>query len=131
MVVDNRGGGGGTVGAELAASAPPDGYTMIMISTTAVIRPLMYAGTHYDLARDFTTTISQVSTNPYVLTINPAVPAKSVQELIAYAKANPGKLNYASAGQGSLIHLMSELFNIAAGIKTTHVPYKGIGAAYP
>ena len=130
VVIDNRGGGGGTVGTELAASAPPDGYTIMMMSTTAVIRPLMYANTRYDLARDFAA-ISQVTTNPYVLAINPSVPAKSVQDLIAYAKANPGKLNYASAGQGSLIHLASELFNIAAGIKTVHVPYKGIGASYP
>lgn len=130
VVVDNRGGGGGAVGAELAASAPPDGYTFLMMSASAVIRPLMYEGTRYNIVRDFSA-ISQVTTQPYVLTVNPAVPAKSVQELIAYAKANPGKLNYASSGQGSIIHLTSELFNRAVGIKTVHVPYKGIGAAYP
>ena len=130
VVVDNRGGGGGAVGAELAASAPPDGYTFLMMSASAVIRPLMYEGSRYDMVRDFTA-ISQVTTQPYVLTVNPAVPAKSVQELTAYAKANPGKLNYASSGQGSIIHLTSELFNRAVGIKTVHVPYKGIGAAYP
>ncbi|HEV7800112.1 MAG TPA: tripartite tricarboxylate transporter substrate-binding protein, partial [Burkholderiales bacterium] len=116
--------------AELAASAPPDGYTFLMMSASAVIRPLMYEGTRYNIVRDFSA-ISQVTTQPYVLTVNPAVPAKSVQELIAYAKANPGKLNYASSGQGSIIHLTSELFNRAVGIKTVHVPYKGIGAAYP
>jgi tripartite-type tricarboxylate transporter receptor subunit TctC len=130
VVVDNRGGGGGAVGAELAASAPPDGYTFLMMSASAVIRPLMYDGSRYNVVRDFTA-ISQVTTQPYVLTVNPAVPAKSVQELITYAKANPGKLNYASSGQGSIIHLTSELFNRAVGIKTVHVPYKGIGAAYP
>jgi tripartite-type tricarboxylate transporter receptor subunit TctC len=130
VVVDNRGGGGGAVGAELAASAPPDGYTFLMMSASAVIRPLMYEGTRYNIVRDFSA-ISQVTTQPYVLTVNPAVPAKSVQELTAYAKANPGKLNYASSGQGSIIHLTSELFNRAVGIKTVHVPYKGIGAAYP
>lgn len=130
FVVDNRGGGGGAVGAELAASAPPDGYTLLMMSASAVIRPLMYQGTRYNIARDFAA-ISQVTTQPYVLTVNPAVPAKSVQELIGYARAHPGKLNYASAGQGSIIHLTSELFNRVAGIKTVHVPYKGIGAAYP
>ena len=130
VVIDNRGGGGGTVGAELAASAPPDGYTLLMMSATAVIRPLMYENTRYDIARDFAA-ISQVTSQPYVLTVNPAVPAKSLQELISFAKTNPGKLNYASAGQGSIIHLTSELFNRMAGVKTVHVPYKGIGAAYP
>jgi tripartite-type tricarboxylate transporter receptor subunit TctC len=130
VVIDNRGGGGGTVGAELAASAPPDGYTLLMMSATAVIRPLMYENTRYDIARDFVA-ISQVTSQPYVLTVNPAVPAKSLQELISFAKTNPGKLNYASAGQGSIIHLTSELFNRMAGVKTVHVPYKGIGAAYP
>jgi tripartite-type tricarboxylate transporter receptor subunit TctC len=130
VVIDNRGGGGGTVGAELAASAPPDGYTLLMMSATAVIRPLMYENTRYDIARDFVA-ISQVTSQPYVLTVNPAVPAKSLQELISFAKTNPGKLNYASAGQGSIIHLTSELFNRVAGVKTVHVPYKGIGAAYP
>ena len=130
VVVDNRGGGGGAVGAELAASAPPDGYTLLMMSASGVIRPLMYEGSRYSATRDFTA-ISQVTTQPYVLTVNPSLPAKSLQELIAYAKANPGKINYASSGQGSIIHLTSELFNRAAGIKAVHVPYKGIGAAYP
>jgi tripartite-type tricarboxylate transporter receptor subunit TctC len=130
FVVDNRGGGGGAVGAELAASAPADGYTLLMISASAVIRPLMYKGSRYSITRDFTA-ISQITSQPYVLTVNPAVPAKSVQELVAYAKANPNKLNYASSGQGSIIHLTTELFNRAAGVKTVHVPYKGIGAAYP
>ncbi len=130
IVVDNRGGGGGSIGAEMAAVAAPDGYTWIMMSATAVIRPLMYQKTGYDLARDFVP-VSQVTAQPYVLTVHPSLPMKSVRELVAYAKANPAKLNYASAGQGSLIHLASELFNSTAGIKTVHVPYKGIGAAYP
>jgi tripartite-type tricarboxylate transporter receptor subunit TctC len=130
FVVDNRGGGGGAVGAELAAAAPPDGYTLLMMSATAVIRPLMYPASGYNVARDFTA-ISQVTAQPYVLTVHPAVPAKSLPELVTYAKANPGKLNYASAGQGSVIHLASELFNRSVGIRTVHVPYKGIGAAYP
>lgn len=129
VVVDNRGGGGGSVGADLMLQSAPDGHTIIMMSATAVIHPLMYRS-RYELLRDFIP-VSQVTTQPYVLVVNPALPVKSVQELVAYAKANPGKLNYASAGQGSLIHLASELFNIAAGIKTVHVPYKGIGAAYP
>ena len=129
VVVDNRGGGGGTIGAGIVAHAAPDGYTLLMMSSTAVIHPLMYKS-DYDLARDFTP-VSQVTTQPYVWVANLALPVKSVGELIAYAKANPGRLNYASSGNGSLIHLASELFRISAGIRMVHVPYKGIGAAYP
>jgi tripartite-type tricarboxylate transporter receptor subunit TctC len=130
FVVDNRGGGGGAVGAELAAAAPPDGYTLLMMSASAVIRPLMYEGSRYNMVRDFSA-ISQVTSQPYVLTVHPSLPAKSMQEFVAYAKANPNKINYASSGQGSIIHLTTELFNRAVQVKTVHVPYKGIGAAYP
>lgn len=129
VVVDNRGGGGGSIGAELAASAPPDGYTLIMMSATSVIHPLMYKS-RYDTTRDFAT-ISQVTSQPYVIVVNNALPIKSVGELVAYAKANPAKLNFASSGNGSLIHLTGELFKIATGTNLTHIPYKGIGAAYP
>ncbi len=129
VVVDNRGGGGGSIGAELAASAPPDGYTMIMMSATSVIHPLMYKA-RYDTSRDFAP-ISQVTTQPYVIVVNNALPIKSVSELVAYAKTNPAKLNYASSGNGSLIHLTGELFKISTGTSMTHIPYKGIGAAYP
>jgi len=129
VVVDNRGGGGGSIGAELAASAPPDGYTMIMMSATSVIHPLMYKA-RYDTSRDFAP-ISQVTSQPYVIVVNNALPIKSVSELVAYAKTNPAKLNYASSGNGSLIHLTGELFKISTGTSMTHIPYKGIGAAYP
>ena len=129
IVVDNRGGGGGTIGAELAASAPPDGYTLIMMSATSVIRPLLYSA-RYDMVRDFSP-VSQVSAQPYLLVVNPSISAKSVQELVAFAKANPGKLNYASAGQGSIIHLATELLRVQTGTRMVHVPYKGMGAAYP
>jgi tripartite-type tricarboxylate transporter receptor subunit TctC len=84
----------------------------------------------YDIARDFAP-IVQVTTQPYVIVVNPNVPVKSVAELIAYAKANPNKLNFASSGNGSLIHLMTELFKSSTGTQMTHVPYRGIGAAYP
>lgn len=129
FVVDNRGGGGGSVGAEIARQSPPDGYTMILMSASAVIHPLLYKS-RYDILRDFVA-LSQITQQPYVLVVHPSVPAKTVQELIAHARANPGKLNYSSAGQGGLIHLGVELLNIATGIKTVHVPYKGTGAAYP
>ena len=129
IVVDNRGGGGGTIGAELVAAAAPDGYTLIMMSATSVIRPLLYSA-RYEMVRDFAP-ISQVSAQPYLLVVHPSIPAKTVQELVAYAKASPGKLNYASAGQGSIIHLATELLRVQTGTRMTHVPYKGMGAAYP
>ena len=129
IIVDNRGGGGGSIGAELTASAPPDGYTLIMMSATSVIHPLLYKA-RYDITRDFAP-ISQVTTQPYVIVVNNALPIKSVSDLVAYAKANPAKLNFASSGNGSLIHLTGELFKIATGTNLTHIPYKGIGAAYP
>ena len=129
VVVDNRGGGGGSIGAELAMQAAPDGYTVIMMSATSVIHPLMYKA-RYDTSRDFAP-VSQVTTQPYVIVINPALPIRSVAELVAYAKSNPGKLNYASSGNGSLIHLTGELFKFASGTAMVHIPYKGIGAAYP
>ena len=129
VVVDNRGGGGGSIGAELVAAAAPDGYTLIMMSATSVIHPMMYKA-RYETLRDFAP-VSQVTSQPYVIVVNSAVPVASVKELIAYAKANPDKLNYASSGNGSLIHLATELFRITTGTRMTHIPYKGIGAAYP
>ena len=129
FVVDNRGGGGGAVGAEIARAAPPDGYTMILMSASAVIHPLLYKA-HYDMQRDFIA-LSQITQQPYVLVVHPSIPAKSVQEFITYVRSNPGKLSYSSAGQGGLIHLGIELLNLATGMKTVHIPYKGTGAAYP
>ena len=129
VVVDNRGGGGGSVGAELTKQAPADGYTIGLMSVSGVVHPMLYPAT-YEVLRDFAP-VSQVTTNPYVLVVHPSVPAKNIPEFIAYAKANPGRLNYSSSGPGGLIHLGGELFNSAAGIKTVHVPYKGTGAAYP
>jgi tripartite-type tricarboxylate transporter receptor subunit TctC len=129
VVVDNRGGGGGSIGAELAASAPTDGYTLIMMSATSVIHPLMYKS-RYDTLRDFEP-VSQVTSQPYVIVVTNALPVKSVGDLVAYAKANPTRLNFASSGNGSLIHLTGELFKLSTGASMTHIPYKGIGAAYP
>jgi tripartite-type tricarboxylate transporter receptor subunit TctC len=129
VVVDNRGGGGGSIGAELVAAAAPDGYTLIMMSATSVIHPMMYKA-RYETLRDFAP-VSQVTTQPYVIVVNSGVPVHSVKELIGYAKANPDKLNYASSGNGSLIHLATELFRITTGTRMVHIPYKGIGAAYP
>jgi len=129
IVVDNRAGASGTIALELGRLAAPDGYTINMISASQVIRPLLYQ-VPYDLVRDFTP-ITQLSAQSYVLMVNNELPARSVTELVAHAKANPGKLNYASVGQGSQIHLMTELFRTMTRIQVVHVPYKGIAAAYP
>ena len=129
IIVDNRGGGGGSIGTKLAAMSPPDGYTLIIISATSVTHPLLYKA-DFDLIRDFKP-VSQVTESPYLLVVHPSLPTRSVTELIAYAKLNPGKLNYASTGPGSLIHLATELFKANTGIDIVHVPYKGMGAAYP
>jgi tripartite-type tricarboxylate transporter receptor subunit TctC len=129
FVIDNRPGASGAIAVELARLAAPDGYTLLMISATQVIRPLLYK-VPYDLERDFGP-VTQLSAQSYVLMVNNALPARSVGELIAHARANPGRLNYASVGQGSQIHLMTELFRTRARIQVVHVPYKGIAAAYP
>lgn len=129
VVVDNRAGASGAIALELASRADPDGYTIVLISASQVIRPLLFK-VPYDLFRDFAP-ITQLSSQSYVLMASPTLPIRTVNELITYARANPGKLNYASVGQGSQIHLMTELFRAMANFQAVHVPYKGIGPAYP
>ncbi|MBY0269060.1 MAG: tripartite tricarboxylate transporter substrate binding protein [Burkholderiales bacterium] len=128
VVVDNRAGGGGAIGAELTKEAPKDGHTLLMASATFVIHPLLYPA-RYVPTRDYAA-ITQVTRQPYVLMVHPGIPAKNVRELVAYTKANPNKVNYASAGQGSLIHLTTELFKVRTGADMNHIPYKGMGGAY-
>lgn len=128
VVVDNRPGGGGNVGVDIIREAPADGHTLFMGSATFIVHPLLYKA-RYVPTRDFST-ITQVTSQPYVLIVHPSVSAKSVKELVAYTKANPNKINYASSGQGSLIHLTSELFKVRTGADMMHIPYKGMGAAY-
>lgn len=129
IVVDNRGGASGTIAAEAAMQAAPDGYTLLMTSVSLVTRPLLYK-VPYDLGRDFAP-ISQLSTQPYLLLMTNTLPIKTVPELLAHARANPGKMNYASVGNGSQIHLMTELFRTLTQIRVVHVPYKGAINAYP
>jgi tripartite-type tricarboxylate transporter receptor subunit TctC len=128
FVVDNRPGAGSQVALEILSAAPPDGHTLMMLSATTVVHPILYKS-RFDIVRDFVP-ISQVTSQGYVLVIHPKIPAKSVAEFVQYLKANPGKLNYGSSGIGSLIHMSGELFQIATGTKMIHVPFKGMGAAY-
>src|SRR5687768_15563138 len=127
VIVDNRPGAAGTIGVEVTANAAPDGYTLCLISASHAVNAATNPRLPYDLTRDLQG-ISQATSLFYVMYLNPSVPAKSVQEFIAYAKANPGKLNFGSSGTGGLQHFSGELFNYLAGVKMVHVPYKG-GAA--
>jgi len=127
VVVDNRAGASGSIAAELTSHSAPDGYTLMMLSASLVVYGIV-TKTPYDLFRDFDP-ISLVSAGPYILTVHPSLPVNSVKDLIAYAKANPSKLNFASTGNGSLAHLAGELFAISTGTKIVHIPYKGVGAA--
>lgn len=128
VVVENKPGGGGDLAAENVAKAKPDGYTLLMASATYVIRANLYK-VPYDPIRDFAPVI-QISAAPYALVAHASLPAKSMTEFIAYAKANPGKLNYGSQGNGSMVHLTGELLKLNCGIDMVHVPYKGAAAAF-
>ncbi|MCC6532581.1 MAG: tripartite tricarboxylate transporter substrate binding protein [Burkholderiales bacterium] len=129
VIVDNRPGAAGTIGSDIVAKAPPDGYTIVLGSSpTHAIAPSLYAGLPYDPLRDFAA-VTLVATVPNVLVVHPSVPARSVKELIALARARPGKLNFASAGNGTSQHLSGELFKSMAGVDMVHVPYKGTAPA--
>lgn len=129
VVVDNRGGAATAIGAEMAARSPADGYTLFVSSeTTFAVTPGLKDRLPYHPERDFAP-ISLLTTQPYVLAVNPSLPVNSVSQLVAHAKANPGKLSYGSAGTGSANHLAGEMFKHVAGIDMVHVPYKGNGPA--
>ena len=126
VVVDNRGGAGGLVATEIAARGLPDGYTLLFTSIPHVINPHLYKKVQYDAIRDFTPVV-QFVTVPLMMAANPSLPAKTVKDLIAYAKAQSGKINYASGGSGASSHLAMELFKSMAGVDLNHIPYKGTG----
>jgi tripartite-type tricarboxylate transporter receptor subunit TctC len=131
VVVDNKPGAGGNIGAEIVAKAPNDGYTLVMgTANTHSINGALYARMPYDMVKDFTP-VSLIASTPNLLVVNPSLPVKNVQEFIAYARANPDKLSFGSPGIGSSIHISGELMKTMAGIKMTHVPYKGRQFAIP
>jgi len=127
--VENKGGAQGAIGAEAVARGEADGYTLLVVSGSMfVLNPMLYKKLAYDPDRDFRT-LAIVTEDPLVMAVHPGVPAKSVAEFVAYAKQNPGKISFSSAGTGGVIHLAGEMFKQMAGIEMTHVPYKGAGPA--
>ncbi|MEQ1773951.1 MAG: tripartite tricarboxylate transporter substrate binding protein [Burkholderiales bacterium] len=129
VVLDNRGGASGAIASEIAARAAPDGHTLLQCTIgTMAINPALFPKLPYDPLRDFRT-VTQLAGTPYMLVVHPAVPAKSVKDLIALAKARPGQLNFGSGGVGTTNHFSGELFRLAAGVNIVHVPYKGTGPA--
>ena len=124
FVVDNRPGASGIIGMEIVAKAPPDGYTVLMMSLTFSVNPSLFSKLPYDTVKDFVP-VTMVASAPLMLVVHPSIPVKSVQEFIAYAKANPGKLNFGSGGPGTTPHLAGEMIKTMAGVQMTHIPYKG------
>jgi tripartite-type tricarboxylate transporter receptor subunit TctC len=128
VVVDNRAGANGTVGAGVAAKAPPDGHTMVIVAAGYAAGASLYKNLPYDQARDLTP-VSRLASGPLVLVVHPSLPARSVKDLVALAKSRPGQINVGNSGVGSLPHLTAELFGSMSGVKLEHIPYKGPGAA--
>jgi tripartite-type tricarboxylate transporter receptor subunit TctC len=124
FVVENRPGGGGNVAAQAVVNAPPDGYTLLLANTSNAINATLYDKLNFDFVRDITP-VAKVTHIPFVMEVNPSVPAKTLPEFIAHAKANPGKINVASAGSGSTSHVSCELFKMMTGVNMVHVPYRG------
>jgi tripartite-type tricarboxylate transporter receptor subunit TctC len=129
VIVDNRGGAGGSIGTEAAVRAAPDGYTLVLASTSEIaVNPAIYSKLTYDTVRDLAP-IALIASTPVVIAVHPSLPVKSVKELVALAKARPGDINMASAGNGTFTHLSGELFKFVTGTHMTHVPYKGAPTA--
>jgi len=130
VIVDNRPGANGITGVDAAAKATPDGYTILMTFTDHFVNPSLYTSLPFDMVKDFSPVI-YIGSLPFVLAINPAVPANSVRELLELARSKPGQLNFGSAGTGGSVHLAGELFKLMGHVDITHVPYKGTSAAIP
>ena len=130
VIVDNRPGAGGTIGVDLVAKSPPDGYTLLAVQSSITINPSLQQKVPYDPVRDFAP-IAKLAAYMIFLGVHPSLPARSVKQLIALAKSKPREINYASVGVGSGTHLAGELFNYMAGTRMTHIPYKGTGQVMP
>src|SRR5689334_19119967 len=130
VVAENRPGAGGMAGTDTVARSAPDGYTLVLMDPAIVINPTLQPNVPFDLFKGLTT-VAMVSTSPEVVVVAPQLPVKTFEEFVAYAKANPGKLNFGSAGIGTTPHLAGELFKQRTGIDATHIPYKSIGQSYP
>ena len=128
FVVENRPGGGGNIATEAVVRAPPDGYTLLAVGSNNMINATLYEKLNFDFIRDIAL-VASIYRVPQVMEVNPSFPAKTLPELIAYAKANPGKINFASAGNGSVAHVTGELFKMMAGVNMQHVPYRGAAPA--
>ena len=124
FVIENRPGAGSNVGTEVVVNAPPDGYTLLLVGASSAINATLYDKLNFNFLRDITPVAGLISI-PFIMVVNPSFPAKTVSEFIAYAKANPGKVNMASGGNGTAGHLSGELFKMMAGINTVHIPYRG------
>ena len=128
VVIDNRAGAGGNIGTDLAAKSAPDGYTIVIASNQVTINPWLYAKLPFDIEKDFAA-VAQAASVPMVLAVHPSVPANTLKEFIALAKASPGKFNHSTPGNGTPQHIAFEVFNHAAGVQVTHIAYKGTGPA--
>ena len=128
FIIENRPGAGGNIGTEAVVRAPPDGYTLLLVGTSNAVNTTLYEKLNFDLIRDIAP-VAMIDRVPQVMVVNPSVPAKTLPEFIAYAKANPGKINMASAGNGTGQHVAGELFKMMAGVNLVHVPYRGQGPA--
>ena len=128
VVIDNRAGAGGNIGTDLAAKSAPDGYTIVIASNQVTINPWLYAKLPFDIEKDFVA-VAQAASVPMVLAVHPSVPANTLKEFIALAKASPGKFNHGTPGNGTPQHIAFEVFNHAAGVQVTHIAYKGTGPA--
>jgi tripartite-type tricarboxylate transporter receptor subunit TctC len=128
VIIENRPGAGGNIGTEAAVRAPADGYTLLLVSSPQVINATLYENLTFNLIRDIAP-VAGISRTADVMEVNPSFPARTVPEFIAYAKVNPGKINFASAGIGTTLHVSGELFKMMAGVNMVHVPYRGVSAA--
>jgi tripartite-type tricarboxylate transporter receptor subunit TctC len=128
FIIENRPGAGGNIGADAVVRAPADGYTLLLVLTLNAVNATLYEKLNFNFIRDIAP-VAGITREPDLMVVNPAFPAKTVPEFITYAKANPGKINMASAGSGSAPHVIGELFKIMAGVDLVHVPYRGVGPA--